>query len=63
MYSRSVYSPRYNSFNSARTFKKSTNGTFKSRPFHRKPYYKKSYHKHSFNSATSGKGRVIKLVT
>lgn len=47
----------YSNFKNARTFKKTTLGTYKSKPFH-----KKYYHKKSTNSSTTGHGKYVKTV-
>lgn len=47
----------YSNFKNVRTFKKTSLGTHKYKPFH-----KKYYHKNSSNSATTKKGKFIKLV-
>lgn len=59
MYKKSGYSNGYTKFNSARTFKKTTTGTYKTKAFSHKPYYK---HHRSTNSATTAHGRVFKTI-
>ncbi len=60
---RPYYKPRtgYSNFKNASTFKKTSTGTFKTKPFYKKPYVKYNKH-HSTNSATTAKGRYFKTV-